>query len=332
MRNWLATTLAALLLATPPGSAGPLKPGQIPADATWVVHIDIEAGVGSTVGSFAVTNRQQWGTNPCDEFAAKTGIDPARDIRGVTIYGPTCDDKHAVAIIDATSATDAYLDKLRAEEKTFSRIQGDKHLIDTWMEHGSPRFGFVQKDGDSRLLMVSRDKARLEEAIALTQAPPGESKSLALAVRPQDGSFVFVSAVGVAPAAKAGQAAVVQKVQDLHLDLGETAGQLYGDLVIGTESDSDARHVLQMVQGAVTIWRLMAQKSPELAPLVDASACLKMTASDSRVRAGFTFDAAKAVDMLKAIGEARPAETKQEPQTSPTTNQGAHPNANAASR
>jgi hypothetical protein len=302
VRNWLATTLLALT-AVAPAAAGPLKGDRIPADAAWVVHIDVEAGVASQVGGFAVAHRAQWGPGACDEFVAKTGIEPTRDIKSVTIYGPTCDEDHAVAVIDATSATDTFLEKLRAEEPTFTRIQGEKYLVDTWIEHGSPRFGYVRKDGDSRLVMVSRDRARLEEAIALSEKSGGAVASPALATPPRKGSFVYVSAVGLDAAAKAGNAKVVQKMQDLHLDLGEAEGALYGRMLITTATRRDADQVLQMMQGAVTIWRVMAQKSPELAPVVDASQALSMTASDSGVLAEFTLDSRKAIDMLRTVAE-----------------------------
>lgn len=300
---WLGSGLGLAVSA----GAGPLNSAWVPADASWVVHVDVEAGVGSTVGRFLVQERGVWGPNQCEAFRARTGIDPARDIRGVTIYGPTCDETHAVAIIDGTSATDTFLEKLRAEEKSFERIAGEKHTLDTWMEHGSARYGFVRKEGDRRLIMVSRDRSKLEEAITLAEGGAKTGESPALAMRPREGSFLFVAALGVGAAADGGKAVVVRKMQDLRLDVGEAGGALYGDMVVTTATPQEAKDVLQMLEGAAAMGRMMAQSRPELEELVEVSRSVSLSASDSSVRATFSFDSGRAVGMLRAIAEKRRA-------------------------
>lgn len=304
MRLWAWATAAGLALAGV-ARGGPLNKAWVPSDASWVVHVDIEAGVGSTVGSYLVANREAWGAKEWDEFRARTGIDPAADLKGLTIYGPTCDEAHAVAIIDATSATDGLLERLRAKEKSFTRVEGQRHTLDTWTEHGSPRYGYVRTIGDRRLIMVSRDKERLEQAISLTDAEQEVSASPAVAKGPREGSFLFVAALEVDEAAEKSKALMVRKVRDLRLDFGEAGGQLYGDMALTTGTDQDARDLLQMLEGGVAMGRMMAQSRPELAPLAEASKSLTLSASDSSVRATFTFDSARAVDMLRAAAEAR---------------------------
>lgn len=71
--------------------AAPLDPKGIPADAQGIVHIDLELGVKTKLGDALVPlsekallkNEAQ--RKDCDDFKNQTGIDPAKDIGGVTI-------------------------------------------------------------------------------------------------------------------------------------------------------------------------------------------------------------------------------------------------------
>ncbi len=296
-----AATVVGLAAAA---AAGPLNRDWVPSDATWVVHVDMETGVGSSVGRFLVENRGAWGPNDWERFRERTGIDPATDIKGVTIFGPTCDEQHAVAVVDATSATDSFLSKLRAKEKSFERVKGERYTLDTWREHGSQRFGYVRKDGDRRLILVGRDRARVEEAIDRTESQKA-SESPALSTMPREGSFLFVAAMNVGTAAEGGKAVMVQKMKDLRLDFGESGDELYGTMVVTTGTEQEARDVLQMLEGAAAMGRMMAQSRPELADMVEASRSLALSASDSSVRASFAMESSKALGMLKTLAEKR---------------------------
>jgi hypothetical protein len=311
MRHRTPARLAALLvsLATSfAAAAEPLRPAWIPAEATWIVHIDIQAGTASTIGGYLLAHRDHFQARGMEQFRQQLGIDPARDLKGITIYGESCEPEDAVALISATAATDSFLDRLRAQDSSYQQVKGERYTLDRWTEHGTPRFGYVRKSGeDERLILVSQDMAKLEQAIARTDpAAAAQPASALLAEAPAEGSIVFAVATDLSSAAGRAKGMAVQKLRDLRLDMGETpAGAIYAEGLITTASPGDAQNLKQMLEGAMAMGRMAVHRRPELAELAELSHSVAFTTSDSAVKLAFRHDSQKALDMLKAVHEAR---------------------------
>ncbi|HUT90948.1 MAG TPA: hypothetical protein VMY37_15710 [Thermoguttaceae bacterium] len=100
----MKTLLAALALAIGSASlvcAEPLASTHVPADAKWLVHIDVDA---IKTGKVARAIGALWlnlpaGAEHLKRVGAVVGLDPAEDLRGITIYGGQYAEPAAVVIL-----------------------------------------------------------------------------------------------------------------------------------------------------------------------------------------------------------------------------------------
>src|ERR1043165_9078392 len=67
--------------------AGPINMNWVAPDAAWIVHIDVDAVRGSTIGKFIIANWDKEDEAELAAVKAKIGIDPVHDLKGVTVFG-----------------------------------------------------------------------------------------------------------------------------------------------------------------------------------------------------------------------------------------------------
>jgi len=282
--------------------AGPLNSAWVRADAAWVVHLDVESGVKSSVGRYVMDNAHRWDVNACEQIRAKTGMDISREILGLTVYGAAADGSDAVAIVHTSAAVDSFLDRLRAQETTYRVVESAGRSIEAWIEHGSPRYGHVLKrKGDQRLIIVARAKHTLEEAIAQVEREQPAEAPPVLATMPREGSVVFVAATDMGPAAQRARAVVVKKMTQMRLDMGESGGELFADMLVTTASETDARDVFRSIDGNIAVGRMLLQGEERLAPLVAATEGLSVSAEGASVKVSFRHDSERVLEILKQI-------------------------------
>jgi hypothetical protein len=153
---------------------------------------------------------------------------------------------------------------------------------------------------------VSQSRDGLVRAIELAEGKRKEEPPAVLAAAPRDGSFLFVAADDVGAAARKAKAVVVQKMRGMRIDIGEAAGRIYAEAEVGTATERDAQDVRQMLEGGVAMGRMLAAGEAGLAGLVEASTALEFSASGTTVRARFSHESGKLLDMLKAVAAQRP--------------------------
>ena len=99
----------------------------VAADATRVVHIDVDAFLRSRIGEHLTNNPGAYDfMNDVAEMEAETGVNMLRDIHAVTIYGATDDD--VVVAIAGSAALDQALHRLQREDG-YSQTQLDGYII-----------------------------------------------------------------------------------------------------------------------------------------------------------------------------------------------------------
>lgn len=293
--------LLPLLALTLPAAGGPLPTSYIPADAQWVVHLDIEKGLKSSVGSYITGHLDEFDFDGLDAVRAKTGINPLVDLKDVTIFGSSADPDEGVAIIHTTGAVDAFLEKARKEESTFTQITHGAYTLDTWTEGTTKRYGFVQSRGENeRLILVAQNADRLAAAIARTEAgaPKADNADL-LKQPPKNSSVLFVAARGLGSMASDPKTVMLQQAEGLLLDCGEEEGFLYANMAVTTRNPQDAKDLLAAMNGCVALARMGARRDPELSALLEATNGLSLSAEASTVRGQIRYESAKAIDILK---------------------------------
>lgn len=298
--------LLATGLAAAAALAGPLDKAQVARDAKWVVHVDVQAGLGSTPGQFFAQRKDEEWLEDLRKVRQETGLDPLSDIRGITVYGVGGRPEDGVALISVSPAIDAAVEKLQAKESSFKKITEGKHTFYTWTEHDKPRFGQIRRGSNDseRIVVVAGDKARLFASIDVLE---GSAQSLAqslaksadgmLARKPQAGSFFFAAATELGSA----QAMPFDQAKGLVLDVGEAEGNVYADLAVIPRNPEEASDLAQMMQGAVATVRMLAKRDPKMSQLVDLTQGISFGSEGDRITAQIRISSERLLECLQSM-------------------------------
>lgn len=296
--------ISAAALALPSGAlAKPFDPRVVPPGAFWVVHVDVEATLASTLGRFAL---EQGGDHLQHEFAklkAELGIDPTRDIKGVTVYGVSEHDDDGVAVITTTAAAD------RALAMAIARGEHESHIIEGATLH---RFdddaGFVVLPGahpEERIVIAGEDNERVAAALRHLKAP-GQGIDLAKSAitrGPGENSFVFFHASKIAKGLDVEPLSVVmQRMEGVRVDVGERQGRIVAEVDVLSATNEDAQNISQMVQGLLAMARFAGGQDPQTAPFVDLLNGFTQTIDGRTISLRLSVDPARLIQLAKTVG------------------------------
>lgn len=289
--------------------AGPLDKRVVPADVTWVLHVDVEAATSSTLGKFILAHRDQADLSDLAELKTKLGVDPTTDVRGLTVFGQLDEGEDAVLLIYSTDAFDGVLEKMTTENRV-TREDVEGYALLTWEDEGEAHVGYIRPGPtpDSRLVYVSSHRDRLLTALRTLdrKGPSVADGNSVLKASPGAGSFIFIDAPEISGALEkakqhglgaeknhgAEHMALLEKVRGVNVDLGESAQKLYASVTITSDTPENALNMVQTVQGFAALGRLMMSNEPDMAEALTLMNAIKITSEDRRVllRASWSTD------------------------------------------
>jgi hypothetical protein len=93
--------------------AGPVQLEEVPADAKWLAHVDVDAMRSSAVIEkfFEECVEGQKPGKLLDKMAEQCGMDPRKELHGVTLYGTKIAKGQCVVIVRAEMDKDRLLEK-----------------------------------------------------------------------------------------------------------------------------------------------------------------------------------------------------------------------------
>jgi hypothetical protein len=100
----LGMAMAVVLGLATIGRAEPLALKQVAADAKWVMHVDVDALRASIVAQKAYRKCLEMHKDAekmMDVACGVVGMDPRKDIHGITVYGKDTNKEHGVLIVHA---------------------------------------------------------------------------------------------------------------------------------------------------------------------------------------------------------------------------------------
>jgi hypothetical protein len=314
-RNLICTILATVTGGALCGgaAAGPVNKNWIAANATWYVHVDAEAAVSSTLGQYVVSNRSRLGLDGMDGLRA-LGIDPFKDIKGVTIYDTDDDPESAVVVAITTSAVEQLMDLLRSDPATRT-MTVDGHALIAFDDGGKTQYWHVRpgEAPDARVVFISDDWRTVTDAVKVAS---GDRSSLArvgagspLAGDPDSGSILFIRAAELPRPIRENPdpnaSALLGQVGGVQLDVGERAGEVYGDAQFRTASAEDAQNMSQVAQGLLALGRMITKNNPDLAPVNTVLGAMKVEPHERQLKVSIRFAGKSVVDALDSVLKAR---------------------------
>lgn len=115
--------------------AASLQKSPIPAEASWVIHIDLEKFLSTQIGEHLVHEEDILGLGKkSGKFYKKYQIDLLEDIDGITVFGLENNEKKIVACLQGDFDRN-YLLGLLEEEESHKEIPYGQYTIHNWDKH-----------------------------------------------------------------------------------------------------------------------------------------------------------------------------------------------------
>jgi hypothetical protein len=311
---FVSTLLVAFVSLAPTAPADPLHREWISADADWVVHVDVEAGLNCELASLL---DEAWESADFQEIQEKLGLDPRRDIASVSVYGSAADPERPVILILGDARLEQALDRLASENEVVrSIVDEDGFSLDRWSDGEGDEAVYTylaqRADSEKRVLVASPDRATAAAGVAVLR---GDDTSLtddggnfAAGGGPSAGAFVFVAVregfsrlKDIDPSSR-----VAQLVESAVVEAGEFQGEAFLRITVGASTETDAHQISTILQGASALLTLAAQSEEEARPLLPLVQGLTVSAEDSLVTVRFRYPSSK---LIKLAQEARGGQT-----------------------
>lgn len=324
MRRSVAIAFCGVLLLSSVVWAGVLDTSKVSAKAKWVVHLDIKGLLASELGQHILDEIEARGhAEKIAEFAEKVGFDPTKDLRGVTLWGETCEADGGVAVIQGDIDKEKLL-ALAAENEEHKEAEYGEYVLQHWVQKPENRHDDGVRWGTfwaNDVLLITRDRKVLENAIDTLNNEAATMAGQAVAsfdVEASEGAFLMMAAKDFQVPAKRGhKAAMLRKLAGGFLELGEVDGTMFLNVSVTALEEADGEEFMRSLQGMLAFAKMSLrrceeteQAPPHWAPFVQA---VTIDGEGATVRLNVEMATADVVEMLEAAEEAKKAEAKCKP-------------------
>lgn len=257
MRTY-AILSAVLCTAAAVASGAPLDPKQVSEQATWLVHLDVDAMRESRVvqqayGKYLELNPEA--EKQLAKLRQQFGFELKKDLHGITLYGSRLaklgkDDGVLLIHADLNRSTAESLVRLGADYRA-SAYQG--YELHRWTESKDKpdahvMFGTFCK---SDLVLIGSSEREVKAALDVLD---GRTASLAgtaapLAAALPEGAVVVARARGLAEAELPFKSPLVTQSETFSLVVGERNGESFAEARLLTKSPQTAEQVKAIVEG-----------------------------------------------------------------------------------
>ncbi|MDB5292482.1 MAG: hypothetical protein JWL69_3723 [Phycisphaerales bacterium] len=316
----LAPILLTICGLTPLLRATALDPRQLPAEACWFIHVDVDAANASAVGK---SIRDAWlarpeGSQAIEKAREVIGIDPVHDIHGITVYGTSYAPDNGVAVIRGKVDRQKLVGLIKNMPGYRVETTGSRE-IHYWTEGGQPGGHDADRPaktsagaffGDDTVVIGPGGKPVIAALDVLEGKSPALAKDSPLAVPATEGSIVQAAAAGLADAKNLPlNSPVLRQCEYGTLSVGEQNGDVFVHGKIVTKSADVASKIRALVEGAKAMAVLQSDENFDAAKLLGP---LKVVADEKTVNLDWTFPAAEVVKCIEAE-EAKLPSPKNEP-------------------
>ncbi len=305
----LASVLAlAVVWAAAQGAmAAPLELKQVAADAKWLVHVDLDAVRASTVVQKAwqqAMEKHKDAQNKMNFVTAMLGMDPTKDVHGITSYGRQIGKPAAVTIVAAAFDPQRITTLTGALPGRESSKYGDYEILSWSGKHREHKWSVSATFRGRDQLVLADSVDNLKGGLDVLD---GKSAALApddaLAGNIPAGSTFLLRVQGIAAADLHCAAPVAKHIDSFRLVSGESDGQSFlRARAVMTDADTAAAG-LDVLEG----WKAQAKLfcPDELGRKLVAALNPKVDGNTLTI-----LWSASADDVWSAVGEIRQAVAK----------------------
>ena len=314
----LAHGLALSLVFISTATAGPLRKEHVPADAKWLLHLDLDKFRTTKLGSYLtreVLEKKLAGPKADLKRDLNFDLDLTK-IGSITAYGTDYQsqpDANGVLMIktdlDVQKTLDAAIQKI--SQDSGGAAEPVKKLPGSTSSYSINDDVFLTIRPD-KLVLLSKSRQTLEKADAVLSGKAANLNSgKAFSGFPEvPKAFVFIAiAEGFNEDAPLPPQAKVLKMTDGgRLVLGENADNLFLNLTLKAKSEIVAQ-VQQVIQGTVALASLSQGENQDLMQLAQS---VKVSSDDNMVTVGIEYPVAKAIEKIGEKAEGGPRRKSKE--------------------
>jgi hypothetical protein len=302
MKRMLAVALVSLVGFCGSLRAAPLDPSTISADAKWFVHVDIDAVRQSKVVQHIKEEalKHDQVKKMLDKVTEMTGMDPQKDLHGVTVYGTKFEPHSGVLIVYAHADHKKIMDLIERHKDLETKKDGDTEMY-RWTEHHGDHehevFVAFPKEG---VAVAAGSEDELKSALAVLGGKNGLSNGSALLGEVPKGATALIGISSLADVKVPKQAEVVKKITAIHIATGELDGQDFDHIRVSTADEETAKQFKALVEGFKAMAGMHVSDKPDLKKLVDG---LKVDSSDKTLSIDWSGSSADIIKMCDKMHE-----------------------------
>jgi hypothetical protein len=266
MKKLLCPILITTALAA---GAAEFNAGQVPSQARWVAHLDVDALRKTQLGEMVMGHLKE-GTpaNQIEAVKAMFGVDLRTDIHGFTACGASNKPQEAAVIAHATMDPERLLSLLKLNQTYTGEAVGEGLTLHSWMDEKKPnqprQYGMFVGDR----VVISGGKEAMK-AVATSLLGKGDSlaTSQGLDTAPFKGA-VFAAAANLEGIAdRDPKAAMLKNAKSAVVSLSEAGEWIVGRLVVSTVDEATAAQMNAMASGMLAFVQLNQEADPQVKKL-----------------------------------------------------------------
>ena len=235
--------------------AAPLNPAQIPAETQWQVHADLDALRTSETGKMLLSRLEAIYGIKLTAAKRMFSIDPAADLKGLTLYGNDFGDK-TVALIHGKFDRQ-HLEEIVAAASGYTKSEHGGLTIHSWQKKVTRQqhAAFAADD----LIVFSRNREALLHAIQVLQAKAPATNDLSFPGENRQPLLVANARVAGLPL-YGDSSRILRLARTLSLAANEHEGRFF--LHVGAESPDapDADRLRRLLDGMIAFLEVGDQK------------------------------------------------------------------------
>ena len=246
------------IAAARPAFAAPANLAAVPADAVWMMHLDMDAARESTV--VRRTYERAMAMHPHAEgmiamVKGMTGMDPRKDPHDVTVYGRDTDKRNAVMVVRA-KANREFLEKMVEKARDHRTMEHAGRTLHSWTQRGRKGgtgetvVGAFQAD-DRMVFARSADAVKMALDVLDGSKAAYAAGPLAGGVKP--GSILVARAAAIDPDTKC---PVLRQGRGYRVAAGEDGGRSFYRAKLDMKSAAAAGLTEDVVEGFEAVVKL----------------------------------------------------------------------------
>jgi hypothetical protein len=278
-KTLFSLVLLVLFILPLKSAAGPLRPSLVPAEARWVIHLDIARLAETRVKALLYEDSAR-GIGRSVRMIERVGkIDLLRDLTGVTVIGMGPDDQDTVVAFEGKIDKDHLLTLIELDKSPEKITYGQSTIYD-W---GSHEYGAFVTD---TLTLIG---GNIQTIQAVLDAWEGKTKTavatplLAKFKSASPAAFMIASMDKVSALTKDEEGStILKKAGAAFLQIEEEKGVVKISLVLDTDSPETASNLAKVVDGLAAMASMRDEPS---SPKIDILKDLKIAQEGNVLRA-----------------------------------------------